>query len=167
MNYSTGNINFIGTVIVEGRIEDNFTITATGDIIIKGNVGKSTLEAAGNIVIDGGIIGKNEAIIKAGKNVYAKFIESANVTAKQSITCRKMIMHSNIIAGVSVKVIGGGERGALIGGNTKAGESVQVNDKLYANTHIFFGNVQRNFSNEEVHVRLGLIDGKIMILTYD
>ena len=271
VNYSTGNINFIGTVIIEGRVEDNFTIAAKGDIIIKGNVGKSFLEADGNIVIDGGIVGKNEGIIKSGKSVYARFIESANVYARQNIICRKMIMHSQIAAGIQVRVMSGGERGALIGGVTRAGESVTVNelgaigaaittvevgtppetieklseldakkqeiekklekinlgiqtiekrgqtqelstnekaqlmqlqsmyksvseklnttkfeaiqlkrnsqintrakiqvyDKLFANVHTFFGGLQRNFSKEEVHVRLGLIDGKISILSYD
>ncbi len=269
VNYSTGNINFEGTVIIEGRVEDNFTVKATGDIVIKGNVGKSHIEAGGNIYVDGGIIGKNEAIIKSQKNVYAKFIESANVFAKYNIVCKKMIMHSNITAGVQVRV--NGDRGALIGGTTRAGESVIVNelgaigaaittvevgikpeiieklcelenkkiemqktidkinlgiqtlhkreselglsenekiqilqlenmlksatekinsikfeiiqikrnseinpkakiqvfDKLYANVHTYFGNIQRNFSKEEVHVRLGLIDSKIVVLPHD
>ncbi|HPG29704.1 MAG TPA: FapA family protein, partial [bacterium] len=126
VNYSTGNIDFLGSVIIEGRIEDNFTVKAAGDIVVKGNIGKSSVEAGGNIAVDGGIIGKTEGVIKSGKNIYAKFIESSNVFAKQDVICRKMIMHSNIAAGAAVRV--SGDRGALIGGLTRVGESVIVNE---------------------------------------
>jgi len=49
--------------------------------------------------------------------------------------------------------------------NPKA--KIQVKDKLFSNVHTSFGNFQRKFSKEEIHVRLGLVNSKITILPYD
>ncbi|HOK39860.1 MAG TPA: FapA family protein [bacterium] len=122
INYSTGNINFAGTVIINGKVEDNFKVIADGEIIIKKYVGKSYIYSKDNIIIEGGILGKGESLIKSEKNVYAKFIENGNVIAGENIIVDKVIMHSNISAGNTVLVKG--DKGAIIGGITRAGKQV-------------------------------------------
>jgi uncharacterized protein (DUF342 family) len=81
----TGNILFLGTVIVKGNVEDGFSIKAAGDIEIMGSVAKCLLDAEGDVHIKQGIMGKLGGVIKAGGSVWAKFLEQVNVTAGKNL----------------------------------------------------------------------------------
>ena len=45
VNIKTGNITFLGTVIVKGNVEDGFDVHASGNIEVHGSVGSSKLES--------------------------------------------------------------------------------------------------------------------------
>ena len=75
-------VNDPRTIIPEnfkGNIEDNGIYNAT-NIEVNGIVDKSHLEATGNIVVRQGIFGKGEGYIKAGKSLWAKFINLFNAS---------------------------------------------------------------------------------------
>ncbi|HPP88553.1 MAG TPA: FapA family protein, partial [bacterium] len=68
VSFETGNITFLGTVIVTGMVRDDFVIRASGDVFV-GAVAAAEIEAEGNVVIRGGVSGRDKAIIKAGGSV--------------------------------------------------------------------------------------------------
>ncbi len=76
VNLRTGNVLFLGTVIVKGSVEDGFSVKAAGNIEIYGSVGKCLLDAEGDIVVHQGIAAKIEGRIRAGRSLYAKFIRA-------------------------------------------------------------------------------------------
>ncbi|GAB1484399.1 hypothetical protein MASR2M78_32170 [Treponema sp.] len=55
----TGNIIFLGTVIITGNVEDGFSVKAAGNIEVHGTVGKAELDAEGDIIVHQGIAGKS------------------------------------------------------------------------------------------------------------
>lgn len=116
----TGNILFLGTVIVKGNVEDGFSIKAAGDIQILGSVGKCLLDAEGDVHIKQGIMGKLGGEIKAGGSVWAKFLEQVNVTAGKSVFVQDGIMHCKVDA--TEKVVCFGKRATIVGGRIRAGE---------------------------------------------
>jgi len=120
----TGNILFLGTVIVKGNVEDGFSIKAAGDIEITGSVGKCILDAEGNINIKQGVMGKLGGIIKAGGNIWAKFLEQTNVEAGKNVFVQDGIMHCQVDA--TEKVICYGRRATIVGGRIRAGELVNT-----------------------------------------
>ncbi len=122
VDFSTGNINFPGTIIVEESIADGFTLETDGSIIVKKSVGKVFLKAKGDIVLSGGFMGRNGGMIESGADIYAKFIEQGKMIAKNSIFIEEAAMHSELIAGESVVVRGG--RGEIIGGQCVAGKMI-------------------------------------------
>lgn len=63
----TGNITFLGTVVVTGSVLDNYRIDASGNIDIKGSVGKCILEAKGDIYIKLGVNGHLETKDRDGE----------------------------------------------------------------------------------------------------
>ena len=85
VNIKTGNITFLGTVIVKGNVEDGFSVKASGGIDIGGTVGKSVIDAGGDIVIHQGVFGKDEGYIKAGKSLWGKFIQSAKIEVEEKL----------------------------------------------------------------------------------
>ena len=124
VDYSTGNVDFPGTIIVEGNVADNFTLRTKGSLIIKKSVGRVFLHADKDIVLSGGVMGRNGGHIEAGNDIYAKFIEQGNLKAGHNILIVEASMHSELVAGDSIIIMGG--RGELIGGETIAGNSITV-----------------------------------------
>lgn len=141
VSLETGNVVFLGTVIVRGNVEDGFSIKAAGNIDIKGSVGKAQLEAEGDIVIKQGLLGKDEAIIIAGNDIIAKFIEHAKrIEAGRDIIIAEGLMHSFVDAGK--RVICNGKRAMIVGGRIRAGEEINakvIGSQSYTETEIEVG----------------------------
>ncbi|WP_001285138.1 DUF342 domain-containing protein, partial [Leptospira interrogans] len=115
VDFSTGNVNFPGTIIVEGSIADGFTLETEGSIIVKKSVGKVFLKAGGDVVLSGGFMGRNGGLIESGADIYTRFVEQGRLIAKNTIFIEEASMHSELVAGESVVIRGG--RGELIGGS--------------------------------------------------
>ncbi len=124
VNLHTGNVLFLGTVIVRGSVEDGFTVKAAGNIEVHGNVGKAVLDAEGDIIIHQGVLGKNEGNLRSGKNVYAKFIEHARVEAEESVYVSDGILHSRVDA--NKRIICQGRRASIVGGQLRAAEEINA-----------------------------------------
>ena len=124
VGYETGNIVFVGSVIVHGQVQDGFSIKATGNIEVKGSVGKSFLEAEGDIIVRNGIIGKDEGCVVSEGDIFAKFAENSNLEARRNVVIAEVILHSNIDGGE--KIICLGKRGTVFGGRLRAGQEVNV-----------------------------------------
>ncbi len=122
VDYSTGNVDFPGTIIVEDKIGDGFALTTNGSIIINSSVGKAFLKAKGDIVISGGFMGRGEGFIESDGNIYVKFVEQGKLSASGSIFIEEAAMHSELSAKDFISVIGG--RGEIIGGTVIAGNSI-------------------------------------------
>ncbi len=114
----TGNINFVGSVVIKGSVLDNYHVKANGNIDVHGNVGKSFLEADGDIMIKLGMQGHEEGVLKAGGNIISKFIQYATVYAKQNVMVTELIMNSHINADDSILVTG--KKAAASGGVLRA-----------------------------------------------
>lgn len=130
VDLSTGNIDFVGNVIVRGSVQAGFTVKAQGNVEICGTVSGGIVEGK-NVIIRMGIQGMHRGHIKATESVIAKFIENANVFAGQDVTVNDVILHSKVSAGK--KVIVEGRRGLIAGGTVIAGEEVRVK---IAGTHM-------------------------------
>ena len=118
---STGNIKFDGYLTVKGTVWDGFSIEATRDIEINGELGlgsiKSIISTGGSIYIKGGISPKSRAEIKADKNVFIKFADNVNIICGGVTHIGYYALNSNI---TSKEVIFDSSNGQIIGGNIKA-----------------------------------------------
>ncbi|MDO9190763.1 MAG: FapA family protein, partial [Sulfurimicrobium sp.] len=92
IDLSTGNLDFDGTVNVIGDVHAGMSIRATGDIHVGGTVEAATLDAGGDVVVKGGIIGHGEvhdhpdekqkaniARIRCAGSCSAHFVENASI----------------------------------------------------------------------------------------
>lgn len=122
VDYSTGNIDFVGTVVIRGNVLTGFTVKSAGDIRVVGGVEGAELISGGSIEITGGIIGYNKGLVSAGQNVKVSFIQDGNVVAGEDIIVSQSIMHSNIRAGHDV--LCNGSKGLIVGGIVQAGDRV-------------------------------------------
>ncbi len=124
VNLTTGNIHFLGTVIVKGSVEDGFSIKATGNIEVMGNVGKCNLDAVGHVIVHQGINCKEGGLVKAGKGVVAKFIQNSNVEADEIVLVSDGIINSFVDS--NNKIICRGKRATIVGGRIRATEEISA-----------------------------------------
>lgn len=120
---STGNIKFIGNVIVRGNVLSGFEIEAGGNIEVFGVAEGAILRAEGDIILRRGMHGKGKGILKAGNDIVAKYIENANIEARNDIKA-EAIMHCDIKCGNTLEL--GGKRGLLVGGTVRVGKMVDL-----------------------------------------
>lgn len=120
---ATGNIDFTGSVQVNGNVAANYVVKAGGDVVINGVVEGAYVEAGGNIIIARGMNGMSKGTLKAGGNIVAKFLENATAEAAGYVTTESSL-HSNIIAGTEVIV--SGKRGFITGGRVQAADKIEA-----------------------------------------
>ncbi|MDR1319681.1 MAG: FapA family protein [Treponema sp.] len=129
VNLKTGNIIFLGTVIINGNVEDGFSVKAAGNIEVNGTVAKAELDAEGDIIIHQGINGKSGGMIRAGRSIWARFIENAVVEAGNMVVASDGIINSQVDA--YNRIICQGKRAHIMGGRLRASE--EINAKVLGN----------------------------------
>ena len=132
VDYSTGNINTKVNIHINGSVRTGFSIKSEKSVFIKGTVEDNcTIEAGGDIVINGGVSGKNNTISSQG-NLSVKFIEGGNVFVKGLLTVHRFIMGAYVECMGTISVMGAGinlnERGAIID------SEIYVKNTLYCPT---------------------------------
>lgn len=114
VDYSVGNIDFLGTVHVLGDVLADFKIKASKDIVIDGICEDASLYAGENIYINQGIKGKlkNEMIVE--NDFVIRFAENAKIAAKRNVVVKNYILNCRVKAGDKVVALEG--KGQIAGG---------------------------------------------------
>ncbi len=120
---ATGNIDYEGSVQVNGNICTNFQVKAKGNIEVKGVVEGALLEAGENIIIARGVNGMGKGSLKAGGNIISKFLQSVTVQADGYIASES-VLHSRLMAGTEINI--DGRKGFITGGSVSAVKSINV-----------------------------------------
>ena len=124
VNLKTGNIIFLGTVIINGNVEDGFSVKAAGNIEVNGTVEKAELDAEGDIIVHQGITGKNSGTVRSGRSIWARFIENTNVEAGNMVVVSDGIINSQVSA--FKRIICQGKRAHIVGGKLRASEEINA-----------------------------------------
>ena len=112
-----GNIDFVGSVVINGNVHSGFRIKAGGSVEIRGSVDDAIIIAGSNVFLSYGMQGTERSKITAGGNVVAKFLQNVQVEADGNVIT-EAILHSRVNAGDSIKVETG--KGTIVGGSVSA-----------------------------------------------
>lgn len=123
VDYSSGDIDFVGDVMINGNVNTGFKVKAEGNIEIKGFIEGAEVTSGGSILIKGGITGGVKGIVRARENVNCRFIENSRVEAGKDIIVKDSIMQSFIKAGGSVRV--NDKKAIIVGGVIQAFQEVE------------------------------------------
>lgn len=138
VDMSIGNIDFVGSVIIHGSVGE-FKIKAGEDIIIDGVADGTEILAGGKVIVKGGIVGKKARVI-AQDDITTKYIRNAYVETEKSIIVNEAAMHSTLISGQKIIVMGA--KGLIVGGTIAAAFEVsakEIGSKLATYTEISIG----------------------------
>lgn len=124
VDYSVGNLDFTGSLVVNGDIISGFTVKVTGSIQVKGVIEDAEVYAGGDIYA-AGYAGGEKGSISAGGAVYLKYAENAMINAGKDITAENYLINCNIHADGNVYVTK--KNGLITGGETSAFHAVEAN----------------------------------------
>lgn len=135
VDISAGNVDFDGSVNVQGDVSSGMRIRATGDVFIGGSVAAAAITAGGKIVVRGGIVGggaseasgEDRAMIRCQGSFQARFLEYAHIESSSEILVDDYCMHSTLAAGSRIIVGGSGSKtGHIRGGTVSAATLVKA-----------------------------------------
>jgi uncharacterized protein (DUF342 family) len=124
VNIKEGNVRFLGTVIIKGNVDDGFSVNAAGDIEVMGHVGKSAMEAEGDVIVHQGVAGKGDGSVSAGGSIWAKFIENARIEAGDMVVVSDGIINSTVYS--NKRIVCRGKRASIVGGHIRASEEIDA-----------------------------------------
>ncbi len=140
VDYGTGNIDFIGDVLVKQTLREGFEIKAGGNVTIGGVVEGATITAEGNIEIKGGIRGMGKAFLTAKGGILAGYLDQCTLEAGNDVVVKNAIMHSTIRA--KGNVIAQGAKGLIVGGTVHAGSQIRcetLGNEMGTKTDVYAG----------------------------
>jgi len=142
VNPRIGNVNFDGSLMVDGDVTAGVKIDVTGTIVIKGIVTHASIKAGGDITINGGVIGdvseshdegkerKSESSdevateLIAGGEIKAKYLSLTSAAADKNIIVAEYCSHCNIATQSKFLLGHEGGKGRLMGGTCYAKQGV-------------------------------------------
>lgn len=140
VNLKEGNIKFPGSVKIGGSVTQGFFIMSGGEVQIAGGVEAALVSAGESIIIRQGIIGGGKAILRSKQNIEMAFAERATLLAVGNIMAKNSCLRCKIKCNGKVQLVG--DKGNLVGGNTKTTGGIDVgnlgNDKGIK-TEVSFG----------------------------
>jgi hypothetical protein len=115
VSLATGNISFEGDLVVNGPVDAQMEVFATGNVVVHGPVGNAVIRAGGSILVHGGV--RQQSTLQAGNDIVARFVEQSTVRCGGSLGLEEDLIHCDVTAGGSV-VAGG----SIVGGRVHLGE---------------------------------------------
>lgn len=122
VDYSTGNIDFVGSVIITGDVKSDFTVKAKKSIEIHGNVEDATIEAGGDVVVRNGFIGTGKGVLQAGGKATVHHVLNQKVTAGSEVIVVREAVCAKIVAGNRITA----PTAVFVGCVLEAGNEIEV-----------------------------------------
>ncbi|SFG15279.1 hypothetical protein SAMN04487761_10617 [Lachnospiraceae bacterium C7] len=121
---STGNIDFNGDVIVHGNVTSGMKIKAQGSVTVDGVTEACEIEAQGDIVLRGGMLGKKRGRLFAKGSIIAKFVEYAIVESQGPIEANNFL-NSKVYCEELITM--NGKNGSIVGGEVSSIKGIVAN----------------------------------------
>lgn len=103
VNVGTGNVDYDGSVLVNGDVTEKMLIHATGDVTINGFVESATIHAGGDIIITEGAMGKvNDSAteystsLTSKGSVHVQHGQGLDINCKGNVTVGRQLAYSRI-----------------------------------------------------------------------
>ena len=122
VDYSTGDINFVGSVFVAGDVKSDFSVKAAGSIEVRGNVEDANLESGGDVIINNGFIGQGKGTISAVGNVRVQHVLNQSIRSGRSIYVSREGVCATLQAAERIVA----PHGVFVGCTLQAGNEVEV-----------------------------------------
>lgn len=141
LSMKTGNLDFVGSIVIRGDVPTGYTVRAGGDIKVFGIVEAAEVHAGGSLFISEGLAGLQKGTITAGGDIHIGYINQGKAEAGDSIYVENSILHSECIAKNQIYC----QQGNIIGGTLSVGQLIEAKDignRLSTETMINFGTIK-------------------------
>ena len=108
---ATGNVNFLGTVVISGKVCSDYRVKAAQKILVSGSVEGAIIEAGQEITVKGGVAGGGHALLQSPGDIHLKFAQDSKIFCGGSLFVDHDLIRVTVVAAQSIQV-----KGAIIGG---------------------------------------------------
>ncbi|MCP3981431.1 MAG: DUF342 domain-containing protein [bacterium] len=122
VDFSTGNVDFDGSVHVRAGVKDRFVVSATEDVLVDGLIEAATIVTGGALQCRQGMAAKDRGVITVGTNAELGFLNNVQGKVCGDLIVLREILNCDVSVGGTLVC----PRGALIGGRVEVGKSVSV-----------------------------------------
>ncbi|NKF49277.1 DUF342 domain-containing protein [Shewanella sp. WXL01] len=133
VNVRHGHVNFKGSVLIKGDVQEGMQVKATGDVTVMGFIDSASIEADGDVIASKGVIGRQAGegkfttSIKAKGQICAQFVQYSHLEADGDILVTKQLLHSHSTTKQTITVSDTTKRrGDLVGGRAEAGKGIRA-----------------------------------------
>ena len=123
VDVGTGNIDFVGDVVIHGSVKTGAKIRAAKSITIDGVCEGCVLEAGNDLILRKGMIGMGKARIIVKGNLFAKFMEYTDVEVDGFVEADSAI-NCNVVS--NDKVLFNGGHASIVGGKVYGCAGIEV-----------------------------------------
>ena len=122
VDFSTGNIDFVGSVKVKDGIRDNFTLRATGDVTIGGLIEAADLIVGGDCTCERGVAARGSGHMLVDGSLESAYLNGVCGRIRGSLAIDREIVGCELLVGGDVTVA----RGSIVGGTLIVGGALKV-----------------------------------------
>jgi len=123
VDFETGCVDFPGVVAVSGSVIPDFYVKARGDVFIGDSITDATVECGGALKVKCGIVGSHKSKVKSVGPVLVSYIQNSSVYTEDSITVKKSVYGSKLLARDRIQV-----DETIVGGVASAGREIMVKE---------------------------------------
>ncbi len=122
VDFTTGNIDFVGSLRITEGVRDNFIVRATGDVTIHGLIEAATLIIGGDLHAPMGVAARGQGAMIVDGSLETGYLNGLRGRVRRDVTIRRELIGCELIVGGNVKV----ERGPVLGGILVCGGSLSA-----------------------------------------
>lgn len=165
----SGNIEYDGSLVVKKDIEAGFSVSVSGDILVKGSIFKAWVKAGGDLEVLGGVTADDSAEdnrlhLDIKGNIQAKYLHHISVSCSGDIHVHEYIMQCQLFAQGTIYVGQTRGRGCIIGGHCTSHTGIQakvIGSEAFVATEITLG------SDNDLHKHLNQLKQRRKQHTYE
>ncbi|MCL1865796.1 MAG: FapA family protein [Oscillospiraceae bacterium] len=161
---TTGNVDFIGDVLVKGNVLEGFTVKSKKSITVNGTANNAILEADGNIEIKLGCV--NSTLTTKNGGIKVGFCENSTIDCGGDLTSASFVACDIFCHGTTYAITG---KGIMIGGKMTCLKGMifnTVGSESYTKTRLTLGNgailMEEKFELEKEEAKLTEQIGKLI-----
>lgn len=92
------DVAFDGDVSVDGGVQDGRSVEASGSVLVRGLVGAARITGGIDTAFEGGVAGRRRALLSAGRDLRARYIDNANAVVGRHVFVDREIVDARLSA---------------------------------------------------------------------
>ena len=122
VDFSTGNIDFDGGVIIGKGVRDCFVVKATGNVEVRGLIEAATIETGKDLIASGGFAGRERGIALIGGCLRGKYLDNVHGHVKHDLCIDREVINCELLIDGAIL----SPRGSIIGGKISPTGAVEI-----------------------------------------
>lgn len=122
VDFSTGNIDFRGSILIRDGVKDCFIVKATECIEAHGLIEAAEFHCGGDLIFEGGFAGREQGSAHVGRDFHARYLDGVTADVRGDLVVAREVINCDLTVHGNADIA----RGALIGGRFVVAGSLRV-----------------------------------------